>query len=520
LGLLLFALLVAAAPEANLSLLRPASGSDGLLGVEGARPPIDPEEPLQLQIGFDLGYKPVRLGPGARVDARIGGWAQLAARLNDDLSLFAQLPLALHQAGNLSAFGATQPAFGFSVGDVRIGIHHGFLRGPVDVAGQISLEAATAPADSFTGDGRLVAEALLAVAQRRGAWELIGNALLRLRPPREVGPVHLGNQIGLRGGAAYWLSARSRTYLELELQSSLRQLSQQSFPIEWRAGATLCMTSALALDVAGGTRLDDGLGAPSLRGALAVRYAPLLCKPPKRQGPEPGLEELVAQIARERAARETAELALRMPGLLAESELAAREAVLRVEAGDLLAASEADALGRARALAEEDARDSDGDGVPDRLDNCPREKGPADNHGCPRARRQIVVLREDRIDLLDKVYFSPGKARLEARSKRLLDQVASVLKSHPELVRVQVEGHTDDRGGASLNLALSQARAEAVTGALIKRGVPAERLVASGFGPGLPVASNATRQGREKNRRVQFRVLQRRSAGQVVDIAP
>ncbi|HEY4729785.1 MAG TPA: hypothetical protein VIH41_01555, partial [Myxococcales bacterium] len=88
---MLFALLMAAAPDANLSLLRPASGSDGLLGVEGARPPIDPEEPLQLQIGLDLGYKPMRLGPGATIDSRIGGWAQLAARLNDDLSLFAQL---------------------------------------------------------------------------------------------------------------------------------------------------------------------------------------------------------------------------------------------------------------------------------------------------------------------------------------------------------------------------------------------------------------------------------------------
>jgi len=65
LGLLL-ALLLAAAPEANLSLLRPASGSDGLMGVEGARPPSDPDEPLQLQLGFDASYKPVRLGPRAR----------------------------------------------------------------------------------------------------------------------------------------------------------------------------------------------------------------------------------------------------------------------------------------------------------------------------------------------------------------------------------------------------------------------------------------------------------------------
>ena len=517
---LFLALLVAAAPEANLSLLRPASGSDGLLGVEGARPLSDPEEPLQLQLGFDAAYKPVRLGPRAKIESRLGGWAQLAARLNDELSLFAQLPVTLRQTGDLTAFGTAQPAFGFSVGDIRLGLRHGFLRGPIDLAGQISLEAATAPSQSLTGDGRIVAEGLVSAAQRRGHWELIGNALLRLRPPRDLGPAQLGTQLGLRGGAAYWLSPRSRAYGELELQSSLRGLSQQSVPIEWRAGAMLCANSSLAVDLAGGTRLDDGVGAPSLRGVVAVRYAPLLCKPPKQQGPEPGLEELVAHIAKERAERQKVELQERLPRLLAQSELAAREALTRMEARDLLAASEADALARARAFAEEDSRDSDGDGVPDRLDNCPREKGPADNRGCPRAQKQIVVLREDRIEILEKVYFSPGKARIEGRSKRLLDQVGSVLKSHPEIVRVQVEGHTDDRGRASMNQALSQARAEAVVGALIRRGVRAERLVARGFGPSSPVATNATRQGREKNRRVEFRVLQRRSAGEVVDVTP
>jgi outer membrane protein OmpA-like peptidoglycan-associated protein len=129
-----------------------------------------------------------------------------------------------------------------------------------------------------------------------------------------------------------------------------------------------------------------------------------------------------------------------------------------------------------------------------------------------------VVLREDRIEILEKVYFSPGKARIEARSKQLLDQVAGVLKSHPELVRIQVEGHTDDRGSASFNQTLSQARAEAVVRALAQRGISPQRLVARGFGLGRPVTSNATRQGREKNRRVEFRVVQRRLAGEVIEL--
>src|SRR5262249_12784957 len=132
--------------------------------------------------------------------------------------------------------------------------------------------------------------------------------------------------------------------------------------------------------------------------------------------------------------------------------------------------------------------------------------------------RQIVSLHEDRIEILEKVYFEPGKTLIHPRSTRLLNQIGTVLKAHPEILRVQVQGHTDSSGKVALNLALSQARAEAVVGALIRGGVASQRLMARGFGPSKPVATNATRRGREKNRRVEFRVLQRRTAGEVLDV--
>ena len=69
--------------------------------------------------------------------------------------------------------------------------------------------------------------------------------------------------------------------------------------------------------------------------------------------------------------------------------------------------------------------------------------------------------------------------------------------------------HTDDRGSARVNTALSQARAEAVVGYLIKRGIAADRLVARGYGPSQPRAPNSTRKGREQNRRVEFHVERR-----------
>ena len=519
----ILALVVAAAlPEVNLSLFRPASGSDGLLGVEGARPPGDPSEPLQLQIGLDFGYKPIRVSLLNTVshESRTGGWVQLAAPLNGYASIFAQLPVTLGQSGSVAQIaGAPTPSFGFSVGDVRVGVRHGFLRGDVDLAGQIAFDLNTATAQSLTGDGRIGVEALLSAARRRGKLELIGNLFARFRPPRDVGSVKLGNEIGARAGTAWWLSSRSRLYAELEAQSSLRAFSQESFPIEWRAGATLCPTSALAVDFAGGTRLDDGLGAPTVRGVVALRYAPSFCRPPKAQtGPEPGVKELVAEIARQRAAREKAEAEGKLPGLLAPSEQDAKENLARSEARVLLPPSEAKGRDRAETFAQEDSRDSDGDGVPDRLDNCPHEKGPADNHGCPRTDKQVVAMREDEIAILEKVYFSPGNAVVLPRSARLVSQIAGVIKSHPELVLIEVQGHTDNVGGKAMNVALSEARAKAVVRALTRRGIAASRLVARGYGLSKPVTTNETAAGREKNRRVEFRVLKRRVAGEVVDV--
>ena len=82
-----------------------------------------------------------------------------------------------------------------------------------------------------------------------------------------------------------------------------------------------------------------------------------------------------------------------------------------------------------------------------------------------------------------------------------------MVKAHPESGKLRVEGHTDAQGKRASNVKLSQRRAAAVVKALVKRGVPAERLVAQGFGPDQPVADNATAEGRAKNRRVELRVV-------------
>ncbi len=148
--------------------------------------------------------------------------------------------------------------------------------------------------------------------------------------------------------------------------------------------------------------------------------------------------------------------------------------------------------------------DTDGDGIPDRLDKCPTVPGvPPD--GCPKVYK-LVVVKQDRIEIKQQVHFATGRWRILPDSYELLNEVADAIRSSPKL-RVRVEGHTDNVGGASFNEKLSQHRAESVVEYLIERGIDADRLIARGYGFSRPIASNATRIGRAKNRRVEFHIV-------------
>lgn len=102
------------------------------------------------------------------------------------------------------------------------------------------------------------------------------------------------------------------------------------------------------------------------------------------------------------------------------------------------------------------------------------------------------------------VNFQSGKAVLLPESIQNLDQVAEILLANPE-INVEVGGHTDSDGTASFNQQLSEKRANTVRDYLIKKGVPAERLTAKGYGETEPIADNATKEGKAENRRVELK---------------
>ncbi|NUP07929.1 MAG: OmpA family protein [Polyangiaceae bacterium] len=151
--------------------------------------------------------------------------------------------------------------------------------------------------------------------------------------------------------------------------------------------------------------------------------------------------------------------------------------------------------------------DTDGDGFRDDQDACPKEKGVDDpdpsKRGCPK----LVRFTDKEIVILEQVQFDFGKATIKAVSNPLLDSVAQVLKEHPEVLKVEVQGHTDNKGAKALNQKLSEARAKSVMEALVKRGLDASRLESKGYGMDQPLEGTVKTQTdaqREKNRRVQF----------------
>jgi outer membrane protein OmpA-like peptidoglycan-associated protein len=158
--------------------------------------------------------------------------------------------------------------------------------------------------------------------------------------------------------------------------------------------------------------------------------------------------------------------------------------------------------------------DNDGDGIEDGADECPNDpevkNGFEDEDGCPdeATKKKLVVVKRDRIEITDKVYFAYDSDRILPKSYELLDNVARVINEHTEIPSIFVEGHTDSDGNDNYNLTLSDRRARSVMRYLIERGqVDPTRLQSKGFGETQPIDSNKTEQGKQNNRRVAFRIV-------------
>jgi len=187
-------------------------------------------------------------------------------------------------------------------------------------------------------------------------------------------------------------------------------------------------------------------------------------------------------------------------------------------------AAEADELRRALSSSEENARrdremyakemgDDDGDGVANKFDKCPGTppNTVVDGAGCPLktprpvVTEKVIITEADRKvvdEAIRNLEFDLGKSTIRPTSFATLNRVANLLVE--KNFSLKLAGHTDNTGSMELNLRLSKNRAESVKAYLVSKGANASRIEATGYGPNQPISTNATAEGRQQNRRVEF----------------
>jgi len=124
----------------------------------------------------------------------------------------------------------------------------------------------------------------------------------------------------------------------------------------------------------------------------------------------------------------------------------------------------------------------------------------------PPARTPVVAPTVQRVVLNADTFFDFDKTDIKPEGRQVLDQVASQA-TQLNLDTIIATGHTDSTGPATYNQGLSERRANAVKAYLVNQGVPTDRVYVEGKGASQPIASNATREGRAQNRRVEIEVI-------------
>ncbi len=126
-----------------------------------------------------------------------------------------------------------------------------------------------------------------------------------------------------------------------------------------------------------------------------------------------------------------------------------------------------------------------------------------------RPKKPSVSIVGKEVKLTTQVHFGTNSSNILPDSQALIQEVAALLTQHPEIRRVEIQGHTDDTGSAAYNKRLSQDRADAVRTSLISLGVEASRLTAVGYGAEKSLVPNTSEANRARNRRVQLMILER-----------
>jgi len=481
--------------------------------------------------------------------------------LYERLRLAASLPVVLYSLGGQGlleqAAGvpnvAVRSSSGSGVGDARFAADLRILGqygGPFTLAAGARVFAAIGQETKFTSDGLARVAGRVMAAGKLGRFTYATEVGLLWHAERDD---FVGQPFGtdLTFGAAAGLSWMDGIiHLGPELvgstvvsDSGAGFLKGPSTPIELDFGAKFLVAGAIRLGAAVGTGLTSGFGTSKLRLLASLEW---LLPLPRQQEPEalpPPSRDLDGD-----GVLDESDVCVGVSGPARPLEPARNGCPDPLDSDGDRIGDELDACPHEAGAASANpalhgcvpSPDTDGDGVADNLDACPSVRGilqaesglsgcPVDSdrdgvadafdgcpslagedtatamlRGCPKAR-----LEQDWIVLNEPVRFTPAGTRILTESEGVLTAVVELLVQHPEIERLNVEGHTDKSGSARANLKLSRERAGSVVAWLVRHGISARRLTSEGFGSSVPVDTNDTEQGRANNRRLELRIMRR-----------
>lgn len=151
--------------------------------------------------------------------------------------------------------------------------------------------------------------------------------------------------------------------------------------------------------------------------------------------------------------------------------------------------------------------DNDADGIANPEDKCPNDpetrNGFEDSDGCP---DEVPPELEDLAGIMEGINFDTDKDTIKKESRPRLDNAVAVMKKYPD-IRIRIVGHTDSQGGYRHNIDLSKRRAKSVKNYMVEQGIDESRIETEGVGPDQPVDTNDTAEGRARNRRIEFLII-------------
>jgi OmpA-OmpF porin, OOP family len=545
----------AGAQQKTLYLDRLTVGGAPDDGIALWRPYESPKTRVFAQMGLGLTLRPLRVttvspdnNPRLRNfnDAVVGSqfinYATVGAEVSGRFAFLVTLPFTLFQSGTdpapigVRGVGDLQP---FALMDTRLDARGTVYRAPDKswvLGAGMSFYVPTGSRFSYGGDGAMSTALNVSFETYVKDVILVANTAIHWRPTGVVGELAVGDEWVL--GVGGYLPLREGKYRvggsivmstgteSLRGQSGVESstfFSRRNTPLEWMAEGRMALDSTRQLWAGAGlgTLLHAGYGAPDLRVIAMIGYH-LPIEESDASGPDRRMRAI-----RERHAREGSDAD--HDGIPDDVDLCPSEPEDKLEPdpsdgcpkpSDRDNDGVPDQYDKCPDVPEDKdgiddmdgcpEDDYDRDGVLDVSDACPREPGsPSPDpkaNGCPQFIKRVTGSTE--IEILKQIQFDTGKATIKASSYPICDEIVKLLKANPDIKRVSVEGHTDDRGAVEMNNKLSQDRADSVKAYLTSHGIDESRLEAHGFGPSKPIESNDTDAGRQKNRRVEFHINQ------------